>query len=527
MIKKREAYIGIDIGSSYIKAVLIEKSVTGELVLSKANIVESKEGIRKAVSGMALKRAKVIVSVNCQTACARYITVPVMSQKELPEAIKWEVNNRLSLSPEEFTIEYKLEGEVDEAQVKKFKIKLAVLSTKTINDTLQLLSQAGIEPVSIISSSLAVERITEYMHLNENEITAVIDIGSQFTEIIIVKDGLLRFQRKIAFGGAAITKAMTAILASGQGRLELNFEEAEKIKIEYGIPKEAGLSLIEGKATSSQLISLMRPIMERLVREIERSFEYYNQEMPVDKIKKVILSGGGSELGGLVDFLQRSLDIPVSLFTQLKGVDAKKNTSGGVREAVLSRMTMAIGAALSEGKGINFLPIKLKQKKIQVFKHTVIESAVACVVVVLILVMIGIKFQLAMHEEKIRYGNEILRKMTPRLEIASNYERLNKELSQKKAFIDAIIGGTPDWGEAFKELSNKIPADAVLTEMRMDGGALFIKGKITGAVENKEEALSGLISNLEGGIFKNVSLLSATMGEAEKSKPEFEIKCAF
>ena len=47
-MKKNEIYIGIDIGSSTIKAVEIEAGPSGEITLRTANLVANEEGMKKS-----------------------------------------------------------------------------------------------------------------------------------------------------------------------------------------------------------------------------------------------------------------------------------------------------------------------------------------------------------------------------------------------------------------------------------------------------------------------------------------------
>ena len=78
-----------------------------------------------------------------------------------------------------------------------------------------------------------------------------------------------------------------------------------------------------------------------------------------------------------------------------------------------------------------------------------------------------------------------------------------------------------------KELSNRLPKYAVLSGMKADAGSLEINGQVTGDVKDREKALSGIIKSLEGGMFKNVTLVNAKMGEGTNSNTEFDIKCSF
>ncbi|MFH0772078.1 MAG: pilus assembly protein PilM [Candidatus Omnitrophota bacterium] len=526
-LKKKDIYIGIDIGSSFIKAVEIEASSAGvPPVLRKVRISPRSEGIRKAVAGMSFKSANTVAVVDCSGICLRYFTVPIMPDRELDEAVKWEAKSKISFPLGEAVMDYAAQEKVQEAGVLKLRIQLVAAPASLINNALKELRECGIEPVSIIEPPLAAEHLLRSAISKKSETAAIVDIGSDFTGISIIKNGLLKFYRKINSGGAAITKAMTAPLTFETGRVELSGQQAERIKMEYGILRGSETNLIENSIPPMLLVSLLRPSVEQLFKEMERSFEYYSEASFGDKVKSAILFGGGARLKGLREFLEENLELPVSIGDSLKGVDVMKDSAKDAAE-FSHRLCNALGAALSKGKGINLLPREIKEKTKRFFLRAAAKSLIAAILAAEILIFIGMKIQVLSYDRKIAAANLEFKAMFPQLEIASNYERLYKKISAMETFIESLLGKTPSWEEVFKELSNKIPTEVVFTEMRMSNNELFIKGEISGTVGERDDSLSNLITLLEGGLFSRVSLVRAAMGDDKTSKSEFEIKCAF
>lgn len=476
-LKRREIYIGIDIGSSSIKAVEIEVGPAGDIVLRKANLVPKEEGVKKSASGMPLRSARVIAVTDCPATCLRYFTIPKMSEREVAEAVRWQAKEMVSSPLEELRLDYKLR-EIDEAGAAKYRVKLAAMPVKTVDDVIGFIRAAGIDPAALIQPPLAIEALYGRMGLQGNETVAVVDIGNNYTGINIIKDASLVFTRKVNSGGAALTK------------------------------------------------DLIRAAAERLAQEIEHSFHYYGDESSGDIIKSLILTGGGAAIKGLAEFLQEKLGVPVSVGDPFKGMVLVK---GAVADASWppNLFANAVGAALTEGRGINLLPAELKQKTIRTFEKAAVESVVAAVAVSLVLTFVGMKIQTSSYDKKIKYGSVELETMKPQMEITSHYERLARELSERKAVMDTIISGASPWEEALKELSNRLPGYAVLSVLKAEADDIVITGHIAGEVKNREDALSGIISSLEGGIFGDVTLLNAKMGEGADSKAEFEIRCAF
>ncbi|MFA5336194.1 MAG: pilus assembly protein PilM [Candidatus Omnitrophota bacterium] len=522
---QKSVYLGVDIGSSYIKAVELDLSNAGEPVIRKANLVPKSEGLGKALSGMQLKGARAVGIVDCPTSCLRYFTIPSMPDKELGEAIKWEAKDKVSYPLDEAVIAYETEEEAGEGGLKKLRVKFVASPKKFVDAMMALMAEAGVDPVAITEPPLAIENVAKRLGLEGAAAAAVIDIGADSTGINIMKQGSLKFHRKIGSGGLAITKAITSVLITEHGRVELGYEEAESLKIKYGIPPLPGAEVLDGKINSQQLISLIRPATERLVQEIERSFEYYSDGSLGDKVKSVVLIGGGASMKGMAQFLQETLDMPVSIGDPFKGIKLANNAVTPGAEP--HRFADAVGAALSEGKGINLLPSEMKHKTARTFGKAAMESVVVAVVLMLVFSFVGMRLRLSSFEKRIKYGEKELEAMRPQIQIALNYDRLKQDIAKKKDFINKMLSEEPPLKEVLKELSNKIPKEAVLTGIRIDDKDLIIKGEILGEVTNREEALSAIIAALQGGLFSETTLVNARMSEDTKAKAEFEIKCEF
>src|SRR3989338_1874505 len=311
IFKKKETYIGIDIGSLSIKAVEIEVGQAGDIALRKANLVPKEEGVKKALSGMPVKSAKVIVVVDCQTTYLRYFTIPKMSDQEVAEAIKWHVKEKVSLPLDELLIDHKLQ-EIDEAGVSKCKLKLAALPIKIVDSIVGLLGKAGIDQVALLQPPLAIEKLSSRMGIKGDETVAVVDIGYNYTGINIIKDNS---------GGPGKTKALTQTYippppgstgpGSEEGKVGLSLSDAEELKVKYGIPKEMNADTLDGKIAATRYASFLRPATERLLQEIERSLHYYGDESSGNRVNSLLLVGGGAGLKGLPEFLHENLGVPV------------------------------------------------------------------------------------------------------------------------------------------------------------------------------------------------------------------------
>ncbi|HOQ30100.1 MAG TPA: pilus assembly protein PilM, partial [Armatimonadota bacterium] len=154
------------------------------------------------------------------------IEVPKMSEKELAETMKWEVERHVPFASSELQMDYKIIDRPDappEAQT--MDVFLAVAQQEMITTHVDTLIEAGLDPVAIDVEPLALARsLVEVQDPERQKQTvAIVNIGALFTDLSIVRDGTLLFQRTIATGGNSLTEAIA-------GATNVSREHADRIK---------------------------------------------------------------------------------------------------------------------------------------------------------------------------------------------------------------------------------------------------------------------------------------------------------
>jgi len=350
--------------------------------------------------------------------------------------------------------------------------------------------------------------VVESLHPKKGEVRALLDMGGIFTEFAIFSGSDLIFSRKIPVAGRDITKAMMSVLVSKKGKVSLSIEEAEKIKRDIGVPAEGNTDMIDEKISSTQFLSMIRTPLEQLANEIERCFDYYREETGGGKIDSLIFSGGGASMKGLPEYLARELGIGIEIGDPMEGVAPKPNAAW---EAHPGLFWPAIGAARSFGKGMNLLPMEIKEEAKRTFTRATILAGVTATVLVLAFLYIGMRLQLTNFQKRIDVARLEYSGLGPQLKLA-----------QTQALANSVLAGEPYWEDVFRELSNIIPDNVYLTGISMEERSIRIEGVIA---EEGKELLSGFISILNKGIFRNVKLIATK--DINDRESEFELKCRF
>ena len=514
---KKDYIVGLDIGTTSVKIAQFVKREDG-LHLVKADLKEIKDEkeivhvLKDLFKGIDLKKSKIIANINCPKTSLKIVKAPYMPKTELRDGIILEAKNYFPFPIDDSILDYEILGDVVEKGVRKYEVAVSISPKMTVNRYMSLLEKAGIKTVSFVPCPYALQKLTEhtYPSVGKDETTCLVDIGKHYTELVILKGKALMFSRKIPVTGEDFTKALMGVLVSDRGKTELTLDEAEKIKKDIGIPAGEESKIIDDKISTIQILSMLRTPLEHIINEIERCFDYYREETGSGRVDSLVLFGGSAALTGLTKFLSDGLGVEVKLGDALEGL---KVETGAINEKgkISYRLELAIGAALTEGKGINLLPIEIKEKTKRVITRGTVEVIATAVILISALFYIGMKIQVSNFDKKISVA---------KLELASLDPQLKK--AEAHHLAGQVLIDEPHWMDIFKELGNLIHEDIHFTNMNMGNNVITIKG--ISSSEYGEEVLSNFILTLEKGIFKDVKLVKVE-DLPDKVGNKFELKC--
>src|SRR3989344_5487937 len=153
---------------------------------------------------------------------------------------------------------------------------------------------AGLQPVALETEIVAVSRAL----VGNNPFspsTLIIQMGATTTDLAVSSKGLILLTRSISTGGLALTRALAQ---------HFNFEipQADEYKKVYGMMEDQ----LEGK-----VFEVLKPVVDIILGETKRVIQAYNSKYSQTPIKRVVLSGGGARMPGLVIYFAGSLGLEV------------------------------------------------------------------------------------------------------------------------------------------------------------------------------------------------------------------------
>lgn len=293
---------GIDLGNRALKAVKLVREgdrlrvddfevIEHSQTLSVAG--DNKESILQTALANFVQRHNtrgipVAVSVSGQQSFARFIKLPPVEPKKIPEIVKFEAIQQIPFPLDDVEWSYQLFQEKDSPDVE---VGIFAMKKELVNKQIGYLTDLGLDVQVVQMQPLAVYNAM-YHDGQTSQTTMFMDSGADNTDLIIA-DGQTVWLRTLPIGGNAFTEALAK-------NFKLSFAKAEELKRNAATSKYA-----------KQIFQAMRPVFADLVAEVQRSIGFYASVHRDARIQRIVAQGSTFQLPGLQKYLQTNLQLPV------------------------------------------------------------------------------------------------------------------------------------------------------------------------------------------------------------------------
>jgi len=335
--------VGLDIGSSSIKAVELKRSkgqievahigfepLASDIVVDSM-IVDSgsvSSAISKIFSENIMKSKLVATSVSGHSVIVKKITIPTMSEHELAEHIGTEAAQHIPFDIADVNIDFQILSE-DVSGPQMDVLLVAVKKDKILNYT-NVLSLAGRSPAIVDIDAFALQNCYEYNYDPAPGATvALLNLGASVMNINIVKGATPLFTRDVSVGGNQYTDSL-------QKELDLSFDDAEALKL----GRQVGTVSADAKGP------ILQQVTEIIVLEIQKTFDFFRATAPGEHIERIYLAGGSSKVPGLIEALRQEFSIPVELLNPFQRVGLPLGETVALLDQNAGQLAVAVGLAL-------------------------------------------------------------------------------------------------------------------------------------------------------------------------------------
>lgn len=414
--------VGLDIGTSRIKFAEARIGRRGPVItaagigltprdtISNGVIVDPDTlgaAVRQLLDQHGVKTRSVISSVASQSSLVvRPIEVPRMTRQDLAQTMQFEVERHIPFAASEVVMDFQPMVALEDlpAEAKNMDVLLAVAQEDMINNHVETLFRAGLEPIALDVEPLSASRALIDINADEGAYEhtyALLNIGATTTDLSIVRHGLLSFTRPVPMAGDNVTQAIADALG-------YEFHEAERLKLEHAtlfveqaqaLPEvtverapepEEEISVLRppeeepprgrpvfdlggdvrpiqmgsgdepggptlptihkpGAGTPSrQVYDAILPIVVDLVAEVRRSIDYYANKFPDSRVDKVLLFGGTASIANFPEFLSNEVGVPVAIGNPFLRLDVDPKAPHEVTQDQACYMPIVVGLAIRD-----------------------------------------------------------------------------------------------------------------------------------------------------------------------------------
>lgn len=334
---------GLDLGTSLIKAVQLKKEKEQIILIGAGSTSTPPKGLesdspldheavaratKKLLADTKISTKNVNAALPDSKVFLRVVELPVLSEKELKGALKWEAEQYIPFPLDQVNLDFSILEKDD--KTKKMQVLIVAAPIRLVEKYTRILKLAGLFPLSLETESIAASRAIS-SQLSSDSTVMVINLGGAATAFSILKRGSFSSAGSISTGGEALARAIAQ-------ELSFDIAQAEEYKKSYGLEE----NILEGK-----VLAAIRPLIDKIVQEIRKALTFYQAKYPSDKVSRLILTGGTAALPGLASYLTSNLEIETQISNFWQGIKAdEKKFAHLVGETNL--FAAAVGLALKD-----------------------------------------------------------------------------------------------------------------------------------------------------------------------------------
>lgn len=292
-----------------------------EAVSSALRSVLDQAGIREKETYLGVANQRVVV---------RQVELPWMPESELRESLDFQAQEHIPLPVEEAELDFYVLEDREDAEEPTLRILLVAGHKQMIADHVRAVSDAGLRPAGVDLNPFALIRAVGSDSPLDQGSEILVDVGAGVTNIVIHDSGVPEFVRILVMGGGDITEAL-------QDAHGLDREEAEDAKRELGLQGDPAGELAETIADQAG----------EFIDEVRSSVDYYQAQTGGTELTRLVLIGGGSQLGGLAEQLSEAVRMPVEIGNPFDRVPATDTVYGPEDLAAVGpALTVAVGLGM-------------------------------------------------------------------------------------------------------------------------------------------------------------------------------------
>jgi type IV pilus assembly protein PilM len=478
----------------------------------------------------------------------RHIRIPRVPKKQIANAVYWMAKKELNFNEKEVVFDFDVQGEVIEQGIPKLSVMIYTAPQRDVEGLRSFFSRIGwpLTGVSIVPFATQNMLRSGWIPALEGA-GASLHIGNDFSRIDIYNGGNLVMTRGIKAGTTSMVEAMIerldelkqnpqTPLTMEQGRKLINSLSPDSPPLEssdfgFGRPKE-------------DIFEMLQPALERLVRQVERTFEHYMTMAGSEGIGRILVSGAMNIYQPLVDYVGAQLGVESVVFDPLSAQGMPPpcpDVSDAQNISERAAFAPALGLAMSDNALTPNLIFTSRDKEKQAGVALVNRIIFATFFVLALICAAVLAYQgigISQKKDGIARLEAQLAQLGPAIDrdqLTKLTDKINERRKLSKVYAERYLGMvliseiaalTPANIRLISLKENLAPPAAAAAKPAAGSPAaatgteeVTLEGLVIGDRQNFENALAGYVLLLETSpIFRQVTIQKNTVGPFMKGQ---------
>lgn len=299
-------FFGLDIGNTAIRLVQLKNASSRSSLIaygsaaipfglaqsdSNVDLQNLAQIIKELVLKTRISTKNAVTALPGSAVFTAVVKLPFMTHGELAKAIKYQAEQNIPLHIKDVKIDWQVIRQ--DPNSKEMAVMIVAAPTGKVDKIMQLMTLAGLEVEALETSPIAMARS---LVSPTDPLVLILDMGATSTEIAIVENGIVSHTRSLPAAGYAFTRAISQ-------NLGLDTDQAEQFKKRFGLSQDK----LEG-----QVYKTIKPILNNIVDEIERSAAFYGEQFG-NTLSRIVLTGGSARLPEFSNYLNSALKMDVGI----------------------------------------------------------------------------------------------------------------------------------------------------------------------------------------------------------------------
>jgi len=342
--RKKNQYVGLDIGTSSLKAVELRSTGSDSYALSAYGFEEmspnwiSDDGaitapgpiadmINRIFASQHIQNDKVVTSISGHSVIVKKISIHLHDGDDLADSIRWEASQHLPFDIDDVNFDFQIMGENSATDM--LDVLFVAVKKDQVQTYLNVFTQAKKKPVILDVDAFAMQNAYEFNYEpRQGSTVALLNIGANKMMISMVSGAEFLFTRDISVGGHRYTEFL-------QKEFNLNYDQAQALKLGDAI----------NNISPNDVQYVIDSVTEIINMEVQKTFDFFKSTSTVKKIDRILVSGGAVHTLGLLEALGSNLGIPVEEFDSFRKIQVDSKRFPTINE-LAADMAIAVGLAL-------------------------------------------------------------------------------------------------------------------------------------------------------------------------------------